>query len=173
MARLPPNVPASDVPRSRTYRWQAIEFDLSCPDRPAACRISWPGHRWLAFRSAWPAVPLQPHASGSLRRAENDVADVMVDCLDADQEIDGNLLVAFTQGELPQNLYLSRCQPNRPQSCIGVFYDSLVCTFHSERSHFLDFYVSDLRSFIWPHKFGGAGATVTCSCTFDRGNGNN
>lgn len=28
---------------------------------------------------------------------ENDVADVMVDCLDADQEIDGNLLVAFAR----------------------------------------------------------------------------
>jgi hypothetical protein len=31
---------------------------------------------------------------------ENDVADMMVDRLDADQEIDGNFLVAFAQSEL-------------------------------------------------------------------------
>ena len=59
-------------------------------------------------------------------KLENDVADVMVDCLDADQEIDGNLFVAFTQGKVSQNLYLPRRQSNALQSCIEALPDLLV-----------------------------------------------
>jgi hypothetical protein len=55
---------------------------------------------------------------------EDDVADVMVDCLDADQEIDGNFLVAFSESEVSQNLYLSRCQPGGLQLRIEIFHDS-------------------------------------------------
>lgn len=64
-------------------------------------------------------------SSVSCVELQNDVADVMADRFDAYQQINGNLLVGLTQGEMPQNLYLPRRQPNTPHSCIEVF--SLPC----------------------------------------------
>lgn len=45
---------------------------------------------------------------------EHDVADVMIDGLDTDREINGNFPVAFAEREISQYLYFARCESRTP-----------------------------------------------------------